>query len=216
MDEPLASLDLPRKRDVMPYLERLAQNINVPILYVTHSLNEILRLSNYMLIVENGKVIESGPIEQVWHSQSMKPWHAFSEQSSLFKGIISGQNEHYALTKVSLSEDIHLWVQFIEGEIGDAVRLRVRATDVSIALEKPTNTSIRNVLRCEVVAINEGSHSMHRRSAEINLKLAKGCYLNAIVTQWAVEELNIKPEMMVYAQIKGVSVAQRDIALERP
>ncbi len=215
MDEPLASLDLPRKRDVMPYLERLAKSINVPILYVTHSLNEILRLSNHMLIVDDGKVVESGPIEQVWHSQSMKPWHAFSEQSSLFKGVISGQNAQYALTKVSLSAGIHLWVQFIEGAVGDAVRLRVRATDVSIVLEKPTNTSIRNVLRCDIVAVNEDSNNIHRRSAEINLKLDEECYLNAVVTQWAVEELNIKPGMTVYAQIKGVSIAQRDIALER-
>jgi molybdate transport system ATP-binding protein len=215
MDEPLASLDLPRKRDVMPYLERLAQNINVPILYVTHSLNEILRLSNHMVIVDDGRVVESGPIEKVWRSPSMKPWHAFSEQSSLFKGIISDQNKHYALTKVSLSADIHLWVQFIEGEIGDAVRLRVRATDVSITLEKPAKTSIRNVINCDVVTVGGDSNNTHRRSAEVSLKLAEDCYLNAVVTQWAVEELDIRPGMTVYAQIKGVSVAQRDIALER-
>ncbi|WP_279348236.1 molybdenum ABC transporter ATP-binding protein ModC [Vibrio qingdaonensis] len=214
MDEPLASLDLPRKREVMPYLERLSSCIDIPIIYVTHSLNEILRLAQHLIVIDHGEVVESGSIEKVWRSPSMQAWQSFSDKSALFKGRIVEQSQRYALTKVALNSQSYLWVQHTQGEPGELVRLRVRASDVSIALERPSKTSIRNILACEIKSISMGAHGSSTQSVEVLLSLGEDSELVAVVTQWAVEELELAIGQRVYAQIKGVSVAQRDIALD--
>lgn len=213
MDEPLASLDLPRKREVMPFLEQLSHTVQIPIIYVSHSLNEVLRLANHLVVIEDGKVAVSGPIEQVWSSRAMKPWQSFSEQSSLFEGRVLEHNDHYALSKIALAPDVHLWVQKVDGEIGSSVRLQVRANDVSIMLNEPQQTSIRNVLRGTVAKVETHSHSKDRISVSVQVELADGCLLVATITAWARDELQLEPGMQIYAQIKGVSVTQRDIVL---
>ncbi|MFM2586806.1 molybdenum ABC transporter ATP-binding protein ModC [Vibrio sp. TBV020] len=213
MDEPLASLDLPRKREVMPFLEQLAQQVEIPIIYVSHSLNEILRLADHLVIIEQGKVAIAGPIEQVWASKAMRPWQSFSEQSTLFEGKLIRHNEEYALSQIELAKGIALWVQRIEGEIGSAVRLQVRANDVSLMLEEPKQTSIRNILQGTISHIETQSHGHERQSVSVQVELAQNCCLNATVTAWAKDELQLEQGMTVYVQIKGVSVTQRDVVL---
>ncbi|MCF4174503.1 molybdenum ABC transporter ATP-binding protein ModC [Vibrio sp. McD22-P3] len=214
MDEPLASLDISRKRELMPFLEKLSHSIDIPILYVTHSLNEILRLAQHLVVIEDGKVVESDTIENVWSSPIMQSWQSFSDRSSLFKGEILEQNSYYGLTKVALTEQHYLWVQHTEGVIGEHVRLRVRASDVSIALERPSKTSIRNILSCTVEAIHLGRKGTSRQSVEVILSLTNQQKLIATVTQWAIDDLALEVGQKVYAQIKGVSVSQRDVAIE--
>ena len=213
MDEPLASLDLPRKREVLPFLEHLADNVHLPILYVTHSLNEILRLADHIVVIDNGKVVNSGSIEQVWSSNAMRPWQSFTEQSSLFEGRLIAQIEKYALSGLELADGVMLWVQKVNAKIDSQVRLQVRANDVSINLEKPRRSSIRNILHAEIVEMETHSHGDTRLSVSVKLQLAPRCYLWATITAWARDELQLAIGMKVYAQIKGVSVTQRDIAL---
>ncbi|MFC5079810.1 Sulfate/thiosulfate import ATP-binding protein CysA [Vibrio thalassae] len=214
MDEPLASLDISRKRELMPFLEKLSHSIDIPILYVTHSLSEILRLAQHLVVVEDGTIVESDIIENVWSSSIMRSWQSFSDRSSLFKGEILEQNNYYGLTKVALSEHHYLWVQHTQGVIGEHVRLRVRANDVSIALERPSKTSIRNILSCTVQAINLGGKGINRQSVEVILMLTSQQKLLATVTQWAIDDLALEVGQKVYAQIKGVSVSQKDVAIE--
>ncbi|MDN3615801.1 molybdenum ABC transporter ATP-binding protein ModC [Vibrio gallaecicus] len=213
MDEPLASLDLPRKREVMPFLENLAETVNIPILYVTHSLNEILRLSNHLVIIDQGKVVSSGATETVWSSRTMSPWQSFSEQSSLFEGTVIEHNSEYGLSKLKLSESTSLWVQQVDNVRGTSVRLQVRANDVSITLEKPSNTSIRNILPAVICRVETQQKGAHKQSVSVELELDEGCYLWATITLWALDELNLTIGQCVYAQVKGVSVTQRDIAV---
>ncbi|MDF9400953.1 molybdenum ABC transporter ATP-binding protein ModC [Vibrio sp. 1180_3] len=211
MDEPLASLDLPRKREVMPFLEELAKKVKLPILYVTHSMNEILRLADHLVVIEQGKVVTSGDIEQVWSSSHMRPWQSFSEQSSLFSAHICQQNQHYALTQVELADTVKLWVQHVEGEIGSSVRLQIRANDVSVTLDKPSRSSIRNILSAKVSQIEKQQQGASKKSVAIQLELAEQCYLWATITEWALDELQLEIGTDVFVQIKGVSVSQRDI-----
>ncbi|MGD8110295.1 molybdenum ABC transporter ATP-binding protein ModC [Vibrio sp. TRT 17S01] len=213
MDEPLASLDLPRKREVLPFLEELANTVNVPILYVTHSMNEILRLANHLVVVEKGEVVQSGPIEKVWSSHAMRPWQSFSDQSSLFEGKVLKHSERYGLSLIELTTDAALWVQRINNAPETKVRLQVKASDVSITLVEPEQTSIRNVLKCSIHSIEILSHTGNKQSVSIGLELGPNCYLAATITTWALEELSLKKGQRVYAQVKGVSVTQRDIAL---
>ncbi len=213
MDEPLASLDLPRKREVMPFLERLAESVNIPILYVSHSLNEILRIADHIVVVDRGKVVSSGKIEDVWSSQVMRPWQSFNEQSTLFSALVSKHNNEYGLTQLRFREGLTFWVQKVNAEIGTAVRLQIRANDVSIALEKHQNTSIRNILPARIEAIEYQRNSDDKKSVNLKLDLIGGCYLWATITRWALDDLKLCEGMQVYAQIKGVSVSQKDVAI---
>ncbi|MEZ8611035.1 molybdenum ABC transporter ATP-binding protein ModC [Vibrio sp. 10N.222.51.C8] len=213
MDEPLASLDLPRKREVMPFLENLAETVQIPIIYVTHSLNEILRLANHLVIIDQGKVISSGVTEEVWASRAMQPWQSFSEQSSLFEAKLAEHNDDYALSRLMLGKSTSLWVQKVSSELGTTVRLQVRANDVSITLEQPKGTSIRNILPVTIKSVETHQQGTNKQSVAVELELESGCYLWATITLWALDELNLEIGQRVYAQIKGVSVAQRDIAV---
>ncbi|WP_321284471.1 molybdenum ABC transporter ATP-binding protein ModC [uncultured Vibrio sp.] len=212
MDEPLASLDMPRKREVMPFLEELSEKVNIPIVYVTHSLQEIIRLAQNLAIIDHGRIITSGKLEDVWASHAMRPWQSFSEHSSLFEGKIASHHAQYALTSVTLGHSASLWVQKVEGEPGTPIRLQVRASDVSIALERPVGTSIRNVLPATVQSIEQVNVGDDKQSITVSLQLDENCCLWAKITPWALDDLNLKLGDAVYAQVKGVSVTQRDIA----
>ncbi|QFT12676.1 molybdenum ABC transporter ATP-binding protein ModC [Vibrio sp. THAF190c] len=213
MDEPLASLDLPRKREVMPFLENLSESVKIPIVYVTHSLNEILRLSNYLVILDQGKVLSAGQTEQVWASRAMRPWQSFSEQSSLFEAKIVDHNDDYALSKLALGDTTSLWVQQVDNPIDASVRLQIRANDVSLSLQQPQSTSIRNILPAIIRRVETQQHGHNKQSVAVELELESGCYLWATITLWALDELSLTIGQRVFAQIKGVSVAQRDIAV---
>ncbi|MCG6373287.1 molybdenum ABC transporter ATP-binding protein ModC [Vibrio fluvialis] len=213
MDEPLASLDMPRKREVMPFLEQLAQQVEIPILYVTHSMNEILRLAEHLVVLEQGSVVASGPIEQVWSSHSMRPWQSFSDQSTLFSGNIAQHHPQFGLTQIMLAPQVGLWVQQVDGELNAPIRLQIRANDVSVTLDKPGKTSIRNILAARIANIEHHQQGEHKKSIALKLELAPDCFLWATITEWALQDLALQPGMAVYAQIKGVSVSQRDVAL---
>ncbi|PFG58171.1 molybdate transport system ATP-binding protein [Vibrio sp. ES.051] len=213
MDEPLASLDMPRKREVMPFLEELSDSVNIPIVYVTHSLQEILRLAQHLTILDQGEIITEGKLEEVWASHAMRPWQSFSDQSSLFEGKIAAHHEQYALTYVKLAPNASLWVQKIDGEPDTLIRLQVRANDVSITLEKPKATSIRNILPAVVDSIEVFNAADDKQSISVSLQLDDGCYLWATITPWALDDLNLKEGDRVFAQIKGVSVTQKDVVL---
>ncbi|WJG28718.1 molybdenum ABC transporter ATP-binding protein ModC [Vibrio furnissii] len=213
MDEPLASLDMPRKREVMPFLEQLAQQVEIPIVYVTHSMNEILRLADHLVVIDQGSVVASGPIEQVWSSKSMRPWQSFSDQSTLFSGTIAQHHDQFGLTQVLLAPNVGLWVQQVDGELNAPIRLQIRANDVSVTLEKPGKTSIRNILSARIAEIEHHQQGEHKKSIALKLALAPDIFLWATITEWALQDLALQPGMEVYAQIKGVSVSQRDVVL---
>lgn len=213
MDEPLASLDMPRKREVMPFLEQLAQQVEIPIVYVTHSMNEILRLADHLVVIDQGSVVASGPIEQVWSSKSMRPWQSFSDQSTLFSGTIAQHHDQFGLTQVLLAPNVGLWVQQVDGELNAPIRLQIRANDVSVTLEKPGKTSIRNILSARIDEIEHHQQGEHKKSIALKLALAPDIFLWATITEWALQDLALQPGMEVYAQIKGVSVSQRDVVL---
>lgn len=214
MDEPLASLDLPRKKEVMPFLEKLALEIEIPILYVTHSLSEILRLADHIVILDEGRVKASGDLESVWGSEVMRPWQSFAKQSSVFEATIQQHHETYALTKVALNSGTHLWVQHIEEIIGKPIRLQIRANDVSVTLKRPEQTSIRNVLSATIASIENVVTKQGNQNVSLNLDLGEQTYLKANITLWALDELKLSVGQIVYVQIKGVSVTQKDMAMK--
>ncbi len=215
MDEPLASLDLPRKREVMPFLEKLTQRVKIPILYVSHSLNEILRIADHLVVVEQGKIVASGLIEDVWSSKVMRPWQSFNERSTLFTAEVNQHSAEYGLTQLRFTEGLTFWAQKISAPLGSTVRMQIRANDVSIALTKNDNTSIRNILPVRIAEIEYQNGGDDKKSVNLKLDMQGGCYLWATITRWALDDLKLSVGMEVFAQIKGVSVSQKDIAVSR-
>ena len=199
LDEPLASLDIPRKRELLPYLQRLAREINIPMLYVSHSLDEILHLADKVLVLEAGNVKAFGSLEEVWSSSVMHPWLPQEQQSTILKVTVLKHHPHYAMTALALG-DQHMWVNKLDKPLQSAVRIRIQATDVSLVLQPPTQTSIRNVLHAKVVQCYDDNGQV-----EVQLDVS-GRTLWARVSPWARDDLAIKPGQWLYAQIKSVSI----------
>ena len=199
MDEPLASLDLPRKRELMPYLQTLAKEVKTPILYVSHSLDELLHLAENVLVLDKGSVKANGPLEQVWASSAMRPWLPRAEQSSVLRVEVQEQHPHYAMTALSLGGH-RIWVSRIDAPRHTPMRIRIQAADVSLVLEPPVGSSIRNVLPAEVIELLEID-----QQTEVKLRIGDS-ELWARITPWARDELMITPGMSLYAQIKSVSI----------
>ncbi|ALR76052.1 molybdenum ABC transporter ATP-binding protein ModC [[Enterobacter] lignolyticus] len=199
LDEPLASLDIPRKRELLPYLQRLAREINVPMLYVSHALDEILHLADNVLVLEAGNVKAFGPLEEVWGSSVMHPWLPQDQQSSILKVTVLEHHPHYAMTALALG-DQHLWVNKLDKPAQSPVRVRIQASDVSLVLQPPVQTSIRNVLRVKVAQCYDDNGQV-----EVQLEVG-GRTLWARISPWARDDLAIKPGLWLYAQVKSVSI----------
>lgn len=199
MDEPLASLDAPRKRELLPYLERLGREVKTPILYVSHSLEEIWRLADRVVVLDQGKVKTQGELETVWASSALRPWLPREEQSTILKTNVLQQHPHYPMTALSLGDQT-LWVQKVDAPLNSAQRIRINAADVSLVLERPTATSIRNVLAARVAECLEVGDQV-----EVKLWVG-GQALWAKITPWARDELGLCPDQQLFAQIKSVSI----------
>jgi len=199
LDEPLASLDIPRKRELLPYLQRLAREINIPMLYVSHSLDEILHLADKVLVLESGSVKAFGNLEEVWGSSVMHPWLPPEQQSSIMKVSVLEHHPHYAMTALAIG-DQHVWVNKLDKPLHTNLRIRIQASDVSLVLQPPLQSSIRNILRAKVAQCYDDNGQV-----EVQLEIGSRT-LWARISPWARDELGIKPGLWLYAQIKSVSI----------
>ncbi|AVG76291.1 MULTISPECIES: molybdenum ABC transporter ATP-binding protein ModC [Pantoea] len=199
MDEPLASLDLPRKRELMPYLQRLAKQVDIPVLYVSHSLEEILQLADNVLVLDQGKVKAFGPLERVWSSSAMRPWLPASDLTSVLRVQVLEHHPDYPMSALSLG-DQHIWVSRVNLPVKSALRIRIASADVSLTLQPAQHSSIRNILPAQVVELIEVGDQV-----EVRLRIGVS-ELWARISPWARDELNIRPSQWLYAQIKSVSV----------
>ena len=199
MDEPLSALDLPRKRELMNYLERLSKEINIPILYVTHSLDELLRLAERVVLLTNGKVEAYDVLESIWESPLFLPWKQENEQSAVLSLPVFMHNPSYKMTALSIG-DQNIWINQVEAQINEKVRICIHSSDVSISLNKVEQSSIRNTLYGRIVKILELEN-------RVDLKLdIGGKYLWASISKWSFHDLALQLGQLVYAQIKAISV----------
>ena len=199
MDEPLSALDLPRKRELMNYLERLSKEISIPILYVTHSLDELLRLAERVVLLTNGKVEAYDVLESIWESPLFLPWKQENEQSAVLSLPVFMHNPSYKMTALSIG-DQNIWINQVEAQINEKVRICIHSSDVSISLSKVEQSSIRNTLYGRIVKILELEN-------RVDLKLdIGGKHLWASISKWSFHDLALQLGQLVYAQIKAISV----------
>ncbi|MEM1047848.1 MAG: molybdenum ABC transporter ATP-binding protein [Pseudomonadota bacterium] len=205
MDEPLASLDGARKAEILPYLERLRAEAGVPILYVSHALDEITRFADDLVVVSDGSVLAYGPIADVLGRIDLGPATGRHEAGAILEGVVRERDRSFDLTGVTVESE-RFFLPGLDAPLGTPVRLRVRARDVSLALEKPTAISIQNVIRAEVFEIGKP------QGPYVELVLAVGAQrLRARVTTKSAAVLDLHRGKPVFALIKSVAIDRRSI-----
>ncbi len=200
LDEPLSALDSKRKREIMPFLESVRDEFQIPMIYISHSVDEVTRLGDYLVILEAGKITSSGLIEDVLGEVDIRGAGEEREAGSLLIGVCSSNNEGTGLAEISVGEQT-LYAPNFAMERGAKIRLRVKANDVELALNKPKGTSIQNMLDCTISSIEE----INASQVEVGLKLGKQ-QLRAHITRKSVEDLKLAKGIKCVALIKAMAI----------
>ena len=199
MDEPLSSLDHKLKQEILPYLENLHRELALPVLYVSHATDEVARLADNLVILRNGAILGSGPIQDMLTRLDLPLAHR-GDAETLLKAVVKETEAEYGISRVEC--DTHIFTVTDARLIpGKQVRLRIAAHDVSLTLEKQTGTSIQNIFPVTIAELVEEGLSQ----VMIKAMLGNSTIL-ARVTKKSAHELEITPGKQMYAQIKGVAV----------
>ncbi|MDP2834351.1 MAG: molybdenum ABC transporter ATP-binding protein [Pseudomonadota bacterium] len=208
MDEPLAALDLARKQEILPYLERLHDDLEIPVLYVSHSPDEVARLADHLVVLEQGRVVASGGLSETLARLDL-PIHLGEDAGVVLDGEVVeiDANWHLARVRVGQAEShpggpVSLWVRDSGHPVGHRARVRILARDVSLALDRHDDSSILNTLSATVVEVADDSHPA---LSMVRLDVG-GAPLVARLTRRSVSGLELRPGKLVWAQIKAVAL----------
>jgi molybdate transport system ATP-binding protein len=202
LDEPMAALDQARRQDILPWLEKLRDELSIPMLYVTHSADELSRLADQLVVLDQGRVKAEGPVREVM-SAVHSPVVVGEDAGALLQGRVTERDAQWHLARVSFDGG-ELWLRDSGVAVGQAVRLRVLARDVSIMTEEPHHTSIQNHLPCIVEVLADDVHP-----SQLLLRLRCGpSILLARITRRAQDALGLQPGRQVWAQVKSVALVQ--------
>lgn len=199
MDEPLAALDSKRKAEILPYLENLHRELAIPVLYVSHSPDEVARLADTLVLLEQGRVLGSGPVTEMMARLDLPMAHG-GEAGVVLETVVAVHDPNYNLTRLDFPGG-SLWVPNHAEAIGTPARARVLARDVSLALVRPEQTSILNILAATVA--ETASEGVGRTQVRLSLD---GTPLLSQVSDKSAALLGLAPGKQVFAQIKAVSV----------
>ncbi len=200
MDEPLASLDLQSKSEILPYLESLQTKLSIPIIYVSHSPNEVVRIADHMLLLKHGKVLASGAVNDLMTRTDLPLAH-LEEACSVVTGKVMSHDQEYHLTYINLIGGI-VAVSRLDLCQGQPVKVRIVAKDVSLSLAPGEHSTITNIFPVRVVELTK-THD----PAKLIVKLDMGQeYLLAQITVKSAATLHIQANQLVYAQVKSVAL----------
>lgn len=200
MDEPLAALDTQRKREILPYLERLHDTLSMPILYVSHAPDEVARLADHLVLLEQGRVLASGPLAETMARLDL-PTARDEDAAVVLEVVVGAHDDHYHLTRLDFSGGA-IWVTRRELPVGHHSRLRILARDVSLAQDGGNESSILNRLPARVAALVGDANPAQLLVA---LRLGDAPML-ARITRRSRDQLALREGMTVWAQIKSVAL----------
>lgn len=202
LDEPLAALDAARRQEILPWLERLRDELRLPMLYVTHSADELARLAQHLVVLERGQVRAAGLVEEVLAAID-GPVVVGEDAGVLLHGTVVERSVPWQLARIAFAGGA-LWLRDDGVETGHAVRLRVLARDVSLALAEPRQTSIQNLLLAVVDAI---APDVHASQVLVRLRCGESLLL-ARITRRACESLGLHAGLAVWAQVKSAALVR--------
>jgi molybdate transport system ATP-binding protein len=200
MDEPLAALDHALKQDILPYLERLHDDLDIPLLYVSHAPDEVARLADHLVVLDAGRVVAAGPLTDTLARLDL-PIRLGEDAGVVLDAVVAARDSHWQLAHLAFAGG-RLWVRDEGLAVGHGARVRILARDVSLALAPVEGTSILNTLAATVEASAADAHP-----ALMLVKLRVGdSALLARVTRRSAENLALAPGRVLYAQIKAVAL----------
>jgi molybdate transport system ATP-binding protein len=196
MDEPLASLDTDRKGEILYYIERLRDELHLPIIYVSHSLDEVVRLADHVVVMKHGSVTATGTVQETIGRD---------HGGAVIEAKVVAQDLQSGLARLTFRGG-ELLVPDVDALIGETLRVRVRARDVSIALSEPRDVSVLNCLRGRVVEIGTEPGA----SVDVRVDVA-GTPLLARITRHSADRLRLAPGKEVWAMVKAVSLDRHSV-----
>jgi molybdate transport system ATP-binding protein len=214
MDEPMAALDARAREEIMPYLETLHRRLSIPVIYVTHAVDEVARLADHVVQMQDGRVIVEGGTLQLL-SGLHRPSAAGEEPGAVIEAEVAGHDERHHLTTLSIGGGLRLMAPRLAAEPGSRARVRIPAREVSLSLGVPQGSSILNILPARITAIEEGDPG--RVLVQLVLEgvlegsleetpADSGTRLLSRISRYSWDRLGLKPGMVVQAQIKSMGL----------
>ena len=200
MDEPLASLDMQRKAEIIPFIKRIEDEFKTPIIYVTHSVDEVLQLVDTMVILQAGKVANFGPVQEVFSDVRLRQVLGEEQLGAVLETSVAGHDEEFELTRLDfMGQTLNVPKQNIP--VGQNLRVHIHSKDVSLSTAPPAGvTSVLNILQAKVAKIGTlGGYS-------VDIELDAGQPILATITRKSLANLNLKPGQTVYAHIKAIKM----------
>jgi molybdate transport system ATP-binding protein len=202
MDEPLAALDSQRKSEILPYLQRLHDELDIPVLYVSHAQDEVARLADHLVLLSEGKALASGPIGETLARLDL-PMAMGDDAGVIIEGQVSAYDTEYQLLSLQLpATEMSIRVTHAPIALGQPLRCKVHARDISLSLQNSEFSSILNRLPVTVVSEQSADNAAH-----VLIRLdAGGTPLVARITRYSRDQLGVHPGQHLWAQIKAVAV----------
>lgn len=204
MDEPLSALDSRNKAEIIHYLERLHRELTIPIIYVTHSHEEVSRLADYVVVMETGRTVAAGEVNAIFSRLDLPIQHD-EVAGSVLNGVVAEADRQWGLVRVAVTGE-SIWCRDTGLELGDKVRVRVLARDVSVALKPLVDSSILNCLEAQIVEIKDDARNS---IALVRLEISDPDgmqYIVARLSRKSISQLDLKIGQSIWAQIKSVAV----------
>lgn len=200
MDEPLASLDAGSRQEILPYLERLHRELSIPVIYVSHAMDEVVRLADHLVLMQQGHVIADGKLDEILVRLDLPLAH-LDDAGAVIEADVARYDETYHLTQLVFPGG-ELWVGKVDQQSGSRVRARVLARDVSIATERPCGSSITNIIAARILEIRDEGYD------RVNVKMQVGIsgVLLSRITRRSRDMLSLCVGMDVFAQVKSVAL----------
>lgn len=202
MDEPLARLDMERKQEILPYLEKLRTHFDIPILYVSHSMDEVARLADYVVMLETGRVVAQGALGEVFSRIDLS-LPVGEDVGVVWHGQVVERNDQWHLARFASAKDV-LWVRDAGDYVGNEVRLRILARDVSLTLTEHHDSSILNRLSVRITGITQDKDEA---MVLVQLQTHANCLI-ARLTQRSAAHLQLKVGQQLWAQVKSVAIVR--------
>ena len=205
MDEPLASLDTYRKSEILQYIESLHSEVKIPIVYVSHAIEEVVRLADTMVLLSDGKVLAAGKIEDIMSRLDLWPLVGRYQAGAVIDTRVTAYDEQFELTTLGFSGG-ELHVAHLDALVGEPVRVLIRARDVALALHPPVGISVLNVLRGRLIEIGGDEGPV----ADLRVQVGDA-YLLARLTRRSIHQLGLRPGQEVYALIKAIALDRHSL-----
>ena len=200
MDEPLAALDAPRRAEILPFIERLRDTLDLPIIYVSHAIEEVVRLADTLVVLEAGRVLAAGPLIDTMRRPELRAVVGGFDFGAVLEAVVLAHEDRYALTVLETPGG-QIRVPRLNGQPGLRVRVRIRARDAALALDPPLRSSVVNVLTGTVADWQPQDVA----GALVRVDLG-GAELLASVTRLSIERLGIAPGLPVHVLVKAVAL----------